>query len=120
MAFAALGIVFLIGALHGPTRPAGRKSYGIAALLAALAGIAVAGRHVWVQMQPPGVASCGAPLSFMRETMSTWDVMRKVMTATGNCGDIDWTFAGLSMPWWSLIWFIALALWAGYAAFRRA
>ena len=48
VAFAALGIVFLIGALHGPKRPAGRKSYGIAALLAALAGIAVAGRQVWV------------------------------------------------------------------------
>ena len=63
-------------------------------------------------MQPAGEVSCGAPLSFMRETMSTWDVVRKVMTATGNCGDIDWTFFGLSMPWWSLIWFVLLGLWA--------
>lgn len=119
VAFAALGVVFLIGALHAPKRPTGRQAYGVAALLASLAGIAVAGRHVWVQMQPAGEVSCGAPLSFMRETMSTWDVVRKVMTATGNCGDVDWTFLGLSMPWWSLIWFVLLALWAGYAAFRR-
>ena len=46
-------------------------------------------------------------------------VVRKVMTATGNCGDIDWTFLGLSMPWWSLIWFVLLGAWAAYAAFRR-
>lgn len=119
VAFAALGIVFLLGALHGPKRAGGRGVYGVAALLASLAGIAIAGRHVWVQMQPPGMVSCGAPLSFMRETMSTWDVVRKVMTATGNCGDIDWTFLGLSMPWWSLIWFVLLGAWAAYAAFRR-
>lgn len=119
VAFAALGLVFLLGALHGPKRPGGRGVYGVAALLASLAGIAIAGRHVWVQMQPPGMVSCGAPLSFMRETMSMWDVVRKVMTATGNCGDIDWTFLGLSMPWWSLIWFVLLGGWAAYAAFRR-
>jgi disulfide bond formation protein DsbB len=119
VAFAALGMLFLLGALHGPKRPAGRGAYGVVALLASLAGIAIAGRHVWVQMQPQGAVSCGAPLSFMRETMSTWDVVRKVMTATGNCGDIDWTFLGLSMPWWSLIWFVGLGMWAAYAAFRR-
>jgi len=26
---------------------------------------------------------------------------------------------GLSMPAWSLRWFVLLALWVGYAAFRR-
>ncbi|MDI9239043.1 disulfide bond formation protein B [Lysobacter sp. LF1] len=119
VAFAALGLVFLLGALHGPKRPGGRRAYGAVALIASLAGISVAGRHVWVQMQPPGMTSCGAPLSFMRETMGTWDVVRKVMTATGNCGDVDWTFLGLSMPAWSLVWFVLLAIWAGYAAFRR-
>lgn len=118
VAFAALGIAFLVGALHSPKSVGGRRAYGGLTLVAALAGIAIAGRHVWVQMQPAGEVSCGAPLSFMTETMSTWDVVRKVMTATGKCGDIDWTFLGLSMPWWSLIWFVLLGLWAAYAAFR--
>jgi disulfide bond formation protein DsbB len=118
IAFFGLGLVFLAGGLHGP-RGAGRHGYGVLAVLAALAGIAIAGRHVWIQMFPSPTASCGVPLSFMRETMSTGDVIRKVMTATGNCGDIDWTFLGLSMPWWSLIWFVLLGAWAVYAAFRR-
>ena len=39
--------------------------------------------------------------------------------STGDCGAIDWTFLGLSMPWWSLIWFALLALWVLVAAFAR-
>lgn len=119
IAFAALGLVFLVGALHGP-RGTGRRGYGVLVALASLAGIVIAARHVWIQEFPSPTASCGVPLSFMTETMSTTDVIRKVMTATGNCGDIDWTFLGLSMPWWSLIWFLLLAAWGLYAAFRRA
>lgn len=118
IAFFALGLVFLAGALHGPRDP-GRRVYGVVAGLAALVGIAIAGRHVWIQTFPSPTASCGVPLSFMRETMSTTDVIRKVMTATGNCGDIDWTLLGLSMPWWSLVWFVLLGGWALYAAFRH-
>ena len=118
IAFAALGLVFLVGGLHGP-RAGGRRVYGVLLGLAALGGIDIAGRHVWIQMFPSPTASCGVPLSFMRETMSTSDVIRKVMTATGNCGDIDWTFLGLSMPWWSLVWFVLLGAWGLFAAFRR-
>ena len=118
IAFAALGLVFVVGALHGPRGAGGRGVYGALAALAGLAGIGIAARHVYVQLNPVG-ASCGVPLSFMRETMSTTDVIRKVLTATGNCGDIDWTFLGLSMPAWSLVWFVGLTAWALYAAFRR-
>lgn len=118
IAFFGLGLVFLAGGLHAPAGN-GRRGYGVVAALAALAGVGIAARHVWIQTFPSPTASCGVPLSFMRETMSTTDVIRKVLTATGNCGDIDWTFLGLSMPWWSLIWFVLLGAWAVYAAFRR-
>ena len=47
-------------------------------------------------------------------------VVRKVLTASGDCSMIDWTFLGLSMPAWALLWFVALAGWALYAGFRRA
>lgn len=118
VAFAALGVVFLLGALHGPRTAPWRRGYGVAAALAALAGAGIAARHLYVQAYPVG-SSCGAPLSFMRETMSTTDMIRKVLTATGNCGDIDWTFLGLSMPAWTLVWFVALGGWALHAGFRR-
>ncbi|MFP7722652.1 disulfide bond formation protein B [Lysobacter sp. A3-1-A15] len=119
IAFAALGVVFLLGALHAPKRRGGRGAYGVVAMLAGLVGTGIAGRHVWLQLNPPPIPSCGAGLEFMRETMSTTGVIRKVLTGSGDCGTVDWTFLGLSMPAWSLVWFVLLTLWAGYAAFRR-
>ncbi|HEV8693686.1 MAG TPA: disulfide bond formation protein B [Lysobacter sp.] len=120
IAFFATGVVFLLGALHGPTKAWGRRIYGLLALIATVAGTVVAGRHVWITTLPPDqVPSCGAPFEFMRQNMTTFKLIQKVMTGSGECAKVDWTFLGLSMPAWSLIWLIALALWAGYVAFRR-
>jgi len=119
IAFAALGLMFLLGALHAPRGKGGRAGYGLLALIAALAGIGVAGRHVWLQVMPgDAMSSCGPPLSFLSETMGPFEVLRTVLTGTGDCGNVDWRFLGLSMPMWSLAWFLLLAAWALYAGFR--
>lgn len=120
IAFAALGVVFLIGALHAPRAALGRRIYGLLAVLAAAVGIAIAGRHVWIQHLPPDqVPSCGPGLDYMREMMPMTSLIRKVLTGSGECARVDWTFLGMSMPEWSLVWFVLLALWAGMAAFGR-
>ncbi|KRG37598.1 disulfide bond formation protein B [Stenotrophomonas panacihumi] len=119
IAFAALGVMFLLGALHAPRGKGARKVYGFLAFVAAAAGIGVAGRHVWVQVMPrDAMSSCGPPLSFLSETMGPFEVLRTVLTGTGDCGNVDWRFLGLSMPMWSLVWFMLLAAWALYAGFR--
>ncbi|WP_407354304.1 disulfide bond formation protein B [Luteimonas sp. R10] len=119
IAFAALGAVLLLGGLHAPRSRAGRAVYGVLGFLAAAVGIGIAGRHTWMQLFPPEIPACGPPLDFLRETMSTTSLIRKVLTGTGDCGDVDWTFLGLSMPAWSLVWFVLLGAWALYAGFRR-
>lgn len=120
VAFAAIGLVFLVGGLHAPVSAAGRRGYGVLALLASLLGIAVAGNHVRLQHLPPDqVPSCGPGLDYMLEAMPITGVIRKVMTGSGECANVDWSFLGLSMPAWSLAWFVLLAAWAAYAAFRR-
>lgn len=119
MAFAALGLLFLIGALHGPGGKTGRSIYGLLAFIAAAVGIGIAGRHVWIQVMPKdGMSSCGPPLSFLSETMGPLEVFRTVLTGTADCGNIDWTFLGLSMPMWSLVCFVLLAAWALFAGLR--
>lgn len=119
IAFAALGLLFLLGALHGPRAAGARKLYGVLAFLAAAVGIGIAGRHVWVQVMPRDeMASCGPPLAFLSQQMGPFEVFRTVLTGTADCGNIDWRFLGLSMPMWSLVWFVLLALWALYAGFR--
>lgn len=120
VAMIALGLVFLAGALLAPRSPGGRIGWGILAVLVAVAGAFIAGRHVWMQNLPPDqVPACGPPLEFLRETLPLVDVIKKVLTGSGQCATIDWTLLGLSMPAWVLIAFVALALWAAAAAFRR-
>jgi disulfide bond formation protein DsbB len=118
IAFAALGLLFLLGALHGPRSAGGRKLYGILAFLAAAVGAGISTKHVSVQLFPDPMASCGPPLSFLRETLGPFEVLRRVLTGTGDCGNIDWRFLGLSMPMWCLICFVLLALFALYAGFK--
>ena len=120
LAFAALGLLFLIGALHGPSTRPGRAPSGVLAFIAAAVGVGIAARHVYVQMLPPEMgATCGPPLSFLRETMGPLEVFRTVLTGTGNCGNIDWTFLGLPMPMWSGVWFVLLALWSLVVSLRK-
>src|SRR3546814_8670975 len=45
----------------------------------------------------PGPA-CGPPLSFMMEVNPLTDVIRQVLTGSGECATVDWNFLGLSMP----------------------
>lgn len=106
----ALGIVFLIAALH-PARRIGSIVYGVLVFISAGAATWVSGRHVWIQSQPHGVVpACGAPLDNLLEMWPVLEVIRKVMTASGECGVIDWKFLGVSMPGWVLISAVALGL----------
>jgi disulfide bond formation protein DsbB len=120
VAVLAVGIVFLLAALHNPGR-IGARVYGVLIFLAALSGVGVAARHIWVQAQPPGtVAACGAGLDYMMEIMPLFDVIKKVLTGSGECGKIDWTFLGLSMPWWVLISLAALMVWGVLVNWRAS
>ena len=120
IAFAALGVVFLLGGLFAPRGIVGRRAWGVAALIPALAGIGIAGRQVWLTHLPPDqVPACGPPLDFMIEASPLADVIRQVLTGSGECAKVDWTFLGMSMPAWSLTWFLLLSLWIVLAAFRK-
>lgn len=119
VAFAALGLVFLVGGLHAPIGRVARRLYGGGAFLAGLVGAGVAGNHVRLQNLPADqVPACGPGLDYMLEAMPLTGVIRRVMTGSGECAEVDWSFLGLSMPTWSLVWFVLLAGWAVYAAVR--
>jgi protein dithiol:quinone oxidoreductase len=115
VAIMATGLAFLIAAAM-PTRP---TVWGwLASLFTTLtAGTAagIAGRHVYIQSLPADqVPSCGAGLAYMREVFPFTEVLKKVLTGSGECAKVDWTFLGLSMPAWVLICALLLGL-AGLA-----
>jgi disulfide bond formation protein DsbB len=116
---AAIGVLFLLAALHDPKRW-GARVYGTLQLVAALATIGVAARHVWIQHQPEGsVPACGAGLSYMLEVFPVTAVIRKVLTGSGECAKVTWNLFGISMPGWVLIAAVGLGLWALYTNFTR-
>lgn len=120
IAFAATGAVLLLAGLHAPRATGARRLYAFLALVPAATGLAVAGRHVWLTHLPADqVPSCGPPLSFMMEANAVTDVIRKVLTGSGECAKVDWTFLGLSMPAWSALWFVLLVVLA-LSLFARA
>jgi len=111
MAVIAVGVLFVLAFLHNPG-DRGARAYGVLIDLAALAGIAVAARHIWIIAQPPGsVAECGASLDYMMAVLPLHEVLGKVLTGSGECAKIDWMFLGLNMPTWVLMSLVAVGTW---------
>ncbi len=123
VAMIALGAVFVAAALHAPAGR-GARAYGALGAVTALAGIGIAGRHVYLQNLPPdAVPACGPGLDYMLEVFPLAETLRMVFTGSGECAEVDWSFLGLSMPAWVLIWFVllgALAVGANWARVSRA
>ena len=112
---AALGVLFLLAAVQNPRRIGG---YVYAALLsvAAIATALVAARHLYIQHLPEGaVPACGASLNYMLEVFPLSDVIRKVLTGSGECARITWRWLGITMPGWVLIAAAGLGLLGVYA-----
>jgi disulfide bond formation protein DsbB len=111
VAVITVSALFLIAALHDPAER-GARAYGVLIDLAAMAGILVAARHMWIIAQPPGsVAECGASLDYMMDVLPLHEVLGKVLTGSGECAKIDWHFLGLNMPTWVLMSLVALGTW---------
>ena len=105
MVVIVLGGIFLLALLHGP-KGWGKRAYGLLLTLASLAGLAVAGRHTWLQHLPEDqVPECGPGLEFWMNNLPTNEVIQKVFQGSGECAEVVWTFMGLSIPELSLIAF---------------
>ncbi len=117
--FMSVMALFVIAALHGPQR-VGAWIYAVLIVLFASGGAAAAGRQVWLQHLPADkVPQCGPDLFFMLENLPLSRTLQKLIQGSGECAKVDWTFLGLSIAGWSLVWFTALAVYALWLAARR-
>ena len=104
------GVFSLLAALHGPG-VFGRRVYAVLAALFAGGGLAVAGRHVWLQYLPPEqVPACGPSLQYMLEVLPFSETLELVLMGDGNCAEVLWTFLGLSIPEQALLLFSAMLI----------
>lgn len=115
----AVGIGFLVAALHHPAGRLGARVYGGATALFAAAGATVAGRHVWLQHLPEDQRpACGPALDYLLSTFGPIDGLRRVLRGSGECGVVDWTLLSFSIPEWTLAAFLGFALWSLWLAAR--
>ena len=115
----AIGILFMLAAIQGP-RAWGRRVYAVTIALTALATMGVAIRHLYIQSLPPGtIASCGASLDMLMKFFPLQEVITKVLTGSGECSQINWSFLGLAMPGWVLIAAAVIGGFGVWANLRR-
>lgn len=105
--FAVMGVL-IIASLHGPSG-IGVRIYGALTALAAAAGGAVSIRHLWLQSLPEDqVPACGPGLDYMMDVFPFQEVLRQVLSGSGECAELDWALFGLSLPGWTLVVFVGL------------
>lgn len=110
VAMIAAGLFFLAGALHGPVGLGRWVWSGLAAAAAAI-GAGIAGRHVWLQGLPEDLRpACGPTLDYLMDFMPLTEVVQTILKGDGNCAIIDAQWLGISLPGWTLIAFIGIAL----------
>ena len=115
----AMGIFALIAFLHNPASNLMKRMYALLATLSIGWSVGVAARHVWLQTLPPDqVPSCGPGLNYLIDARPLKTVLNEVLTGSGECAAIDWTFLGQSLPVWSLVFFSVLLLICLWQLFR--
>lgn len=110
VAVIVIGIIFLIAWLHNP-HSWGSRIYGLVASIGAIAGGAIAMRHLWLQSLPADqVPSCGPGLNYMLDVFPFQDMVMMVLHGSGECATVHGHFLGLTLPGWTLILFTSLLL----------
>lgn len=114
-----LGIILLVGAIHNP-HVVGRRVYGVLTILPAAMGVAVAGRHVWLQHLPADqVPECGPGLEYMLDVFPLAEALKLIFQGSGECAEVQWTFLGLTVPGWTLVMFCGLLVFGLFLAFSK-
>ena len=108
--FMGAGLVSLLALLQGPTG-FGVRLYGLLVALTAGAGLAVAGRQLWLQSLPADqVPACGPSVAYMLEVLPWFEVLSTALRGTGDCATVVWRFLGLSIPGWTAVFFSVLVI----------
>lgn len=115
-AFAVTGLICLI------TFFTAKKSTRLGstfAMIASLSGAIIAARHLWIKAHP--TVSCGIdPLETSLNKIFTAKFLPFLFQADGLCTTEYDPILGLSIPQWSLIWFVIFLLALGFIVIKRS
>jgi disulfide bond formation protein DsbB len=88
-------------------------------MVCALLGAITAVRQVLLQnAAAEQAADCWPSLSHMLENLSLWQALQLTVKGTVDCMEISWTLFDLSLPEWSLLFFLSMLI-LGVMQFSR-
>ncbi|AWY41865.1 disulfide bond formation protein B [Pseudomonas putida] len=115
---ALLTCICLIAAVQGPGR-LGSFLYWLLGLLCSLAGTVAAGRQVLLQGNPAHqLATCASDLVELFDSGSWLCIVQQMFKGTFDCTQRTWTWLDLSIPEWSLLFFVAMTILGVYQLLR--
>jgi disulfide bond formation protein DsbB len=116
----AVGVVFLIAALHNPGN-VGSRIYAVVIALFAGIGVGIATWHVRLQNMPADeVPSCGPGFEYIMDNFALFDALGMIFKGSGECAEVVWSLFGLSMPSWVIIGLGGLGIAGIWNNFRKA
>jgi len=122
--FFATGLTALVATIHNPGA-SGRRNYGIASTIFAVAGAGFAIRQIYLQHLPKDqIPACLPSIEYMLDAdFPLKDVMNVLLKGDGNCAEITWLdplFNFFTIPDLSLIAFAMLAATSVWVGVRKA
>lgn len=95
----------------------GEKVWGGLVILLAGVGTATAGYQTWLQLQPPGSASCAGSNPNLIEQLVYFlsDNIPSLFEVSGLCEDEELVILGLSLANWALVSFLSAVIAAVWA-----
>jgi len=107
--FFSIGVVSLVSALTSSQKARRMCSWIVVVL--SFFGAALAVRHLYLQSLPANeLPACLPGLSYMFDVFPWQEIMQAMVMGTGECGDVVWTFLGISIPGWTLVAFVGMAI----------
>ena len=110
IAYITITAIALIAAVHNPQNLIRFIYHGLL-LITALIGAGIAGRQTWLQHLPADqVPACGPGLEYMLEVFPFTEALKMILSGSGECAEVHWTFLTLSIAEWSLICFSSMTI----------
>ncbi len=110
VAYIVIAVISLLGAIHNPQKLFARIYTGLI-LIASLCGAGIAGRQIWLQHLPEDkIPECGPGLEYMLDAFPFTDALRMILSGSGECAEVQWTFLSFSIAEWSIVCFSALII----------
>lgn len=87
-------------------------------MLSAALGFFFAARQLWLQsLNSEQIPTCMPDLDVLIRYFPWHDVLHALFWGAGDCAEVSWQWLGLSMPGWSLLYFLLMFIVSGFILF---